>query len=319
MKQPPATPAERFPGARFWRPRFWIVWLLLATLRGLSYLPLPLLHAIGAIGGEVAYHLHFARRDIARRNLRACFPARSEAEIGALARAHFRALATAAIATGISWWASEARLARLTKVRNREVLERARERGESIVLLAPHFVGLEHSGIYLSLLSPTMTMYHRHRNPLLDAMIKHHRGRFGGAQYSSKAPIKPIIQSLRAGRLFYYLPDQDAGRKGVFVPFFGVPAATFPTLGRIARLGRAAVIPCTTRLLPRGRGFEIILGEPLADYPCGDDIADANAMNRAIETTIAHAPAQYFWSHRRFKTRPPGDPPFYRARRRRRR
>ena len=298
---------KRFPGVRHWP-----VWLMVGGLRLLAWLPLPLLSLLGTAGGELAYRLHRPRRDITLRNLAACFPDKTTAEIRALARGHFRSLVTAVLATGVAWWGDKARLRRLTGFQNRAVFDEARRRGDNIILLAPHFAGLEYGGIFLSTLAPMVSMYQRHKNPLMDALIKAHRARFGIIQYPRRAPAKSMIRLLGQGHLFYYLPDQDPGRnKGVFAPFFSIPTATYGTLGRIARLGDATVIPCATRLLPRGRGFEIIFGQPLADYPDGDAVLDTTRMNRAVEALIAHSPEQYFWSHRRFKTRPPGEPPFY--------
>lgn len=298
---------KRFPGVRYWP-----VWFLVGVLRLLAWLPLPLLYLLGALGGELACLLHRPRRNIALRNLTACFPGKSDAEIRALARGHFRSLVTAVLATGVAWWGGKARLQRLTRFQNRAVFDEARRRGENVIFLAPHFAGLEYGGIYLSAIAPMVSMYQRHKNPLMDALIRRHRARFGIILYPRKTPAKSMIQLLRQGHQFYYLPDQDPGRnKGVFAPFFSIPTATYGSLGRIARLGNATVIPCATRLLPRGRGFEIIFGQPLADYPGGDAIRDATRMNNALEALIAHAPEQYFWSHRRFKTRPPGAPPFY--------
>jgi len=233
------------------------------------------------------------------------------AEIRHLARRHFRVLIAAALATGIGWWARPARLARLTHFRHREIYERARA-GRNVILLAPHFAGLEYGGIRLSLDAPMLSMYQRHKNPHMDALIAAGRARFGIALYARRASATSMIRAIRAGRQFYYLPDQDPGDgKSVFAPFFSIPTATFGALGRLARLGDACVIPCATRILPRGRGFEIIFAPPLADFPSGDVARDAAAMNRAIEKLIALMPEQYLWSHRRFKTRPPGELPFY--------
>ena len=299
---------KQFPG-----PRFWPVWIMLGGLRLLSWLPLPVVYWLGVAGGEIAYRLHRPRRRITQRNLAACFPERGKAEIRTLARGHFRILVVAVLAAGVGWWGGKSRLNRLTRFRNREVFARARSRGENIILLAPHFVGLEYGGIYLSAVAPTVSIYQRNKNPLMDALIKRYRSRFGIIQYARKAPLKSMITALRRGCQFYYLPDQDPGRNhGVFAPFYSIQTATFATLGRIARIGNATVIPCATRLLSGGRGFEIIFGQPLANYPCGDQVVDATTMNRAIEALIEHAPEQYFWSHRRFKTRPEGEPRFYR-------
>ena len=298
---------KQFPGIRFWP-----VWGMVAVLRMLSWLPLPVLYVLGAAAGELACQLHRPRRKITLRNLSACFPRRTDAEIRALARGHFRSIVIAVLAAGVAWWGGKARLTRLTRLRNREILDQTLSRGENIIVLAPHFTGLEYGGIYLSTLAPMVSMYRHHKNPLMDALIRQHRARFGVAQYSRHTLAKSMIRLLQKGRWFYYLPDQDPGRnQGVFAPFYSIPTATYAALGRIARLGNATVIPCVTRILPWGRGFEVIFEQPLADYPCGDEIRDATQMNHAIETLIEHAPEQYFWSHRRFKTRPEGAPPFY--------
>ena len=299
---------KRFAGARFW-----LLWLLVGGLRALSWLPLPLVYWLGAACGEIAHCAHRPRRDITRRNLRACFPDKSEGEIRALARAHFRALVAAVFASGIGWWGRRARLNRLTRLTNRDILDDARRRGDNIILLAPHFVGLEYGGIYLSTVGPLVSMYQRNKNQMLDALIKAHRSRFGAVQYDRREAAASMLKTIRRGCPFYYLPDQDPGRnKGVFAPFYNIPTATFTALGRIAGLSNARVIPCITRLLPAGRGFEIIFHPPLANYPSGNDIADATTMNHAVESLISHAPEQYFWSHRRFKTRPEGEAGFYR-------
>lgn len=306
------SPPAPAPLRRFCAPRFWLLWSAIALLRALAWLPLPVIYALGAAAGGLAYALHGPRRRITHRNLRACFPRQTDAQIRRLARAHFRCLVIAVLAGGIAWWGSRARLRRLTRFRNREIYDNARARGANIIVLAPHFAGLEHGGLRLSMAAPMVSMYQRHKNPLLDALIHRRRARFGAIQYDRRRAPKTMLKLIRGGRPFYYLPDQDPGRNAaVFAPFFGVPAATFSALGRLARLTDAVVIPCATRLLPRGRGFEVMFGAPPANYPSGDELADATAMNRAIEDLIARAPAQYLWSHRRFKTRPPGEAAFY--------
>jgi KDO2-lipid IV(A) lauroyltransferase len=97
----------------------------------------------------------------------------------------------------------------------------------------------------------------------------------------------------------------------VFVPFFGVPAATVPGLSRIAKLAGAKVLPCVTRMLPAGAGYVVRIEPPWEDFPTADVEADTRRMNAYIEKVVGEIPEQYLWSHRRFKTRPPGEAPFY--------
>ena len=129
--------------------------------------------------------------------------------------------------------------------------------------------------------------------------------------FERKQPLRTLLRILMKGYPFSYSPDQDAMRKGVFVPFFHLLASTTPALGKFVQTTGAVVIPCSSRMLPWGRGYEVILGEQIADLGSGDELADAAAMNKAIEGMVRTCPDQYLWVHKRFKTRPPGEPPFY--------
>ncbi len=286
--------------------------LLLILLRVFTYLPLPILYFIGVGVGEITYWLHGSRRRITKTNLAACFPDYPPEKIQRFARHHFHAMLVGVMVMAISWWCSVKRFQRLTVFRNKEILDDLIDRQQNIILLAPHFVTLEFLGIYFSSQMRVTTMYQRHKNPYINQFIYQKRTRFGNRIYGSKETMMNLIKTIRTGVPLYYLPDQDPGQKrGVFVPFFNIPTATYPTLNKMARLGKAQVVPCMARLKKFGCGMEIILHPPLENYPSGDDIKDTSNMNQVIEQLIAHAPAQYFWSHRRFKTRPSGEKLFY--------
>ena len=286
--------------------------LLLLLLRILSFLPLPILYFIGIGVGEIAYWLYGSRRRITKINLTACFPDYSAGKIQQLAHAHFHAMVIGVMVMAISWWCSAKRFQRLIVFRNQAILDELIEKQQNIILLAPHFVTLEFLGICLSSQMRVTTMYQKHKNPYINHFTYQKRTRFGDQIYGSKETMRNLIKTIRSGIPFYYLPDQDPGPKhGVFVPFFEIPTATYPTLNKMTRLGNARVVPCMARLKKWGCGLEIILEKPLENYPSGDDIKDTTNMNKVIEKLIAYAPAQYFWSHRRFKTRPPGMAPFY--------
>ncbi|MFW5723277.1 MAG: lysophospholipid acyltransferase family protein [Halochromatium sp.] len=192
--------------------------------------------------------------------------------------------------------------------------------GRPVIVLVPHFVGLELGGTaFTALVHPGMYMYQRIRNPVLDAQVRRARTRFGAIPVERRDDLRGLIRTLKSGVPLFYLPDQDPGRRrGLFVPFCGVPAATVPTLGRIARLANAVVIPTFARFLPSGEGLELCFDPPLADFPSGDAEVDTARMNRVIEARLRSMPAQYFWVHRRFKTRPEGAAPIYPSRRGRR-
>ncbi|MDR0441208.1 MAG: lipid A biosynthesis acyltransferase, partial [Candidatus Accumulibacter sp.] len=113
-------------------------------------------------------------------------------------------------------------------------------------------------------------------------------------------------------RPFYYLPDLNTRRRqAVFVPFFGVPAATTDGLSRLSRIAGAAVLTCVTRVLPGGQGYLTEIGDAWENFPTDDVKADTARMNAWIETAVRAMPEQYYWVHRRFKTRPEGEARLY--------
>jgi KDO2-lipid IV(A) lauroyltransferase len=300
----------------FRSPRFWPDWLALAFLRTVALLPLPVIWLIGAAFGELFYFVMGRRRHITLTNLRACFPELPAARQRALARAHFRAFAQAAMATPIAWWGSERRMKRLVRTPGKDHFDRALSEKKPVILLVAHFVAIEAAGMVLAPDYFMIDMYKRPRNLFFDWLIRTRRTRFvsrhGGLLVERREGIKPVIRGLRQGGSFFYLSDQDQGRDGaVFAPFFGVPAATLTALSRLTQLTGAVVLPCFARQLPWGRGYELGFQPPLENFPTDDVLADTTRMNKIIEDAVRTMPEQYFWSHRRFKTRPEGEPPFY--------
>ncbi len=265
--------------------------------------------ALGHLGealGVVLFHLARARRRIGAINLALCFPQLDEAARRRLLRAHFRALGRATLQETISWWGSRAEVERLTRFEGEEHM--APHVGKPVIWLAPHFVGLNIGGVRVSVAyAPAVSIYARIKNPHLDRLMLHARTRFGQSElYARHDGIKPVIRAVRRGLPLYYLPDMDFGRKdAVFVPFFGVPAATVTGLARIARATGAVVVPCITR--QAGDGYVVRFYPAWQDFPSGDVEADTRRMNAFIEERIREMPEQYFWLHKRFKTRPPGE------------
>jgi len=308
MPQPAKTASARALLA----PRYWPTWLGLGCLRMLRLLPLPVLWALASVPGYLLYGLIFSRRRVVLRNLETCFPDWSRKRRQQVARKHFHYATFMLLIEGYVWWSSPLQLQQIGRFRNRQFYDQVIAQGHNIILLAPHFLGLEIGGLLLALERPMSSMYQYSKNQLLETVVRQGRTRFGGQLIERKAPLNVLIRSLRSGKPFYYLPDQDAGlRKGVFAPFFGTPAATYPLLGKFARLGKATVIPCYTRLLAKGKGFEVVFLPPLQNYPTGDELSDTTTMNAVIEQMATAVPEQYFWLHKRFKTRPPGAGKFY--------
>lgn len=297
---------------RLAHPRYWPSWLGIGLLYLLGRLPLPFLWVLGGLLGMVFYAVAKSRRHVASKNIACCFPDLSEQAINRMVKQHFRVVGVAAISIGINWGISKRRLKRLVRLQNASILEQAAGEGKNIILLAPHYVGLEIGGLRIAMEHLTVSMYQTIRNPVVDHVVKKGRGQFEVELVERNAPLRSLIKTIRSGRLFYYLPDQDAGReRGVFAPFCGVPASTVASIGRMATLAKAIVIPAHTCMKPFGRGYEVYLGEPLAGFPSGEDIVDATTINQAVEKTLHECPSQYFWVHKRFKTRPEGEPDFY--------
>jgi len=286
--------------------------LVIGSLWLLHFLPSRAIAAIGSATGSLLYWLIPERREVTRVNLAKCYPAMEAAEREALARAHFRAISRAFFDHALLWWAPRDRIERLVRI---EGLENLRELdGTPAILLVPHFVGLDAGAIRLACEANCTAMYARQKNARFDEFLHQVRNRFGDQRiYSRQDGIRPILARMREGRPLYYLPDQDYGpRDAIFVPFFGVPAATIPGLSRIARVARARVLPCVTRMRPGGAGYVLRIEAPWDNFPTDDLAADTRRMNAYIEQCIAHMPEQYNWMHRRFKTRPAGDAGFYR-------
>jgi len=281
-----------------------LIWLL-------HFLPLAVLARFGEGFGLLLYALGRERRRVARINLRLCFPEMADTERERLVRRHFRAFGRSVLERGILWWSSKSRIQKLIHI---EGLEHSQAvAGRPLIWLAPHFVGLDMGGVRLTTDYPLVSMYSKQKNPLFDALLLHSRTRFGNSPMASRQDgLKPVVRAMRQGLPFYYLPDMDFGaRDAVFVPFFGVPAATITGLSRLAKITGAAVVPCITRQLPGDAGYVLKFYPAWESFPSEDVEADTRRMNAFIEERVREMPAQYFWLHKRFKNRPPGEKRFY--------
>ena len=297
-------------------PRHWPSWLLVGIFYLLGFLPFPLLWASGMGIGYAGYFLAGTRRRVALRNLALCFPDLTERARRRLAARHFGYLGVATCIQGLVWISSRRRLGRIVKLRHRERVDGPIQNRRNLIIMVPHFVGLELGGAaFTALVHPGLYMYQKIRNPVIDHQMRRSRSRFGAVSVERNDDLWRMIRKIHQGTPLFYLPDQDPGRRGIFVPFCGTATATVPMLSRFARLGAAQVLPVHIRYLPWGRGLEMIFDPPLDPFPTDDQAADTALMNRTIEARIRTTPAQYFWVHRRFKTRPPGELPIYPSRR----
>lgn len=281
--------------------------IVLVLLWLLHFLPYRVLTVSGKGLGMLLYRLGRERRYVALTNLRLCFPTLAAAQIEQIARAHFKALGRSLIERGVLWWGSRAQIRRLVCVEGEEHWQAVRAR--PVILLAPHFIGLDMGGLRIAADHRASSMYSRQKDPVFDRALYKGRTRFEPQRlYSRQDGLRPVIRALREGLAFYYLPDMDFGsRDAVFVPFFGVEAATITGLARLASIAKAVVVPCVTRQSPDGTGYVMRFYPAWENFPTDDPKADARRMNAFIEDRVREAPEQYYWVHKRFKTRPPGE------------
>ena len=283
------------------------LWILRQTAR----LPYPVLAALGDGLGLITWALAKPRREVARINLALCFPDLAQAERRRLERAHFRAFARSFLDRFILWSASADRIRSLCRIEGFELFQAQVQAGRSVIVLAPHFVGIDAGGTRLLLDHPRLSsMYARQKSEALNEAMTAGRSRFQGTMMLRNDGLRPAVRWLRDGGSFYFLPDMDLGaRDALFVPFFGVSAATVTSVARLARLTGAAVMPMVTRL--ERDGYVSRFYPVWEAYP-GDDLESATrALNAFIEERVREMPEQYLWTHRRFKTRPPGEPSVY--------
>lgn len=279
-------------------------------MRALAPLPLGVVRALGKALGRLLFVAARPRRRIALTNLRLCFPHWTEAERVALARRNFVYFTQAFLDRSWLWHGDPAVVRQRLRITG-AVDDLTRE--GAVVMFAPHFYGMDAGGsaVMQQIDRPACTIYSTQPNAALDEWMQRGRQRFGDAALLSRTEgVKPIVRALREGKMLYLLPDMDLGpHESVFVPFYGVPTATVPSLSRFARLGHARVVPVITRLTDFG--YEVKVHPAWPDYPTADATADAALMNRHLQDYIDEMPEQYYWVHKRFKTRPPGEPSLY--------
>jgi KDO2-lipid IV(A) lauroyltransferase len=281
-----------------------ILWLI-------HFLPFRIIVAIGNGLGTVIYPLATERRIVGTINLKLCFPDMSDEARKNMLRAHFKLFCRGLIERSILWWSSAEYISGLIRVEGIEHFEAIK--GQPAILLTPHFVGMDAGGQWVAQHTDTVCMYANQKNRYLTELLLKKRARFRNQRlYSRQQGLRPILKGMRAGMPFIYPPDQDQGIKdGAFIPFFGVPAATMSSVPRIAQMTGAKIVPSITRILPGGEGYVLTFYPAWENYPTGDDIADTRRMNEFLEQRILEMPEQYFWLHKRFKTRPEGEEKFY--------
>ncbi len=310
----PADAAPELSLGRFLTPRCWPALAFLGALRLAARLPLRAQLALGRALGRMLARLMPRHRRIVNVNLRLCFAARSAAERAALARSHFEAFGISFFEMANGWFAPLAKLERLVEVRGVEHLDAARSTGRGVLLVTAHFTSLETCvGVLEGLPGPFSGLYSPQRNAVVDLVVRRGRSRTLVRQIA-RDNVRGLIRALRDGHAVLYLPDQTyLGNQSAVLPFFGEPAVTNTAAPKLARAGGAAVMTYTFRRLPGTAGYVAEI-EPFGDdFPSGDEAADTMRIVGRLESAIRTAPEQYFWTYKKFKSRPAPYPDPYRG------
>jgi KDO2-lipid IV(A) lauroyltransferase len=262
------------PTSQFWSPRYWPAWLGFGLLWLLTQFPYRWQLAIGKRLGILSMYLSKNRRHIVDVNLRLCFPELTQAQRRLLCRRHFASLGISLLEVALGWWATDERLKPLANIQGLEHMEKALKAGKGVILLSAHLTSLELGGRLLAIHTPFHVMYRRHQNPLVEYLQRRNRE----THFEKAIPredVRDMLRSLRGGKAVWYAPDQNYGHKNsVFVPFFGIPAATNTGTARLARVSDALVLPFFPVRRADGTGYDLILLPPIEDFPSGDALQD---------------------------------------------
>lgn len=294
---------------RLWLPQHWPMWLGLAVFRLASELPWGVQRALAKVLGAFTYHVVPIRRRVVLVNLRLCFPEKTEAEIRAIARAHYDSLALGLFETCCGWWSDAKRLPP-HRIVGREHLAQAVAGGKGVILLTAHFTTLELCARMMNEQFDLGCLYRDPNNPVLAAQMRIQREKHVSIAVHFD-DLKGLIRALRSGHAIWYAPDQGKRTKlSEILPFFGIPAITNTATGKLAAMTGSPVVPYFARREPDST-YTLTVLPALENFPTADASADGVRINQLVEEHVRQAPEQYFWVHKRFKARGPGYPEVY--------
>ena len=287
------------------------MWFTFALLRLIVLLPYPVILRTGRLLGRLIQRMSGKRQRIVDTNLGLCFPEKSLAERELIKDKSYQNLGISLLEMAICWWWKPERLKPLVEIRGLEHVKASLANNQGVILLSGHFTSLEIGARLLTLFTPLQVMYRTQKNALFDSYLFTRRDSYFINTVSRKNTRK-LIKGLRGGLPTWYAPDQDFAReRNVFAPFFGVPTATITASARLAESGNAVMLPYYPERKADGSGYILWIKPPLKNFPSDDELADATAINASIEQFVQKNPDQYMWVHKRFKTRPEGEPKLY--------
>jgi len=288
--------------------------LALNLLRLFAFLPYAFTVRIGYGLGWLAAHIPNERARVVKTNLRLCFPDLREEQMNALAMEHWKLFGRSVIERSRIWLGSARQITDIVTINSAIMLGDRKPR----LLINPHFVGLEGGFMALSVLASQHDwprgagLYQNMKNPFFNQKMIEWRNRFGGKSIERQSRLRDLIREIQAGNFIFIAPDIDLGpRDSIFVPFFGIQTNTITSVSRLARLSGAEVCLMTTILNPDRMGYTCNISAPLPNFPTDNIEADTARLNKYIEELVRARPAEYYWVHKRFKHRPPGEPNLY--------
>ena len=292
-------------------PKHWPTWAMSGLMYLLSRPSLKQRTAIGAALGEISYRFAKSRRHIAEANIDACFPELSPQQRQKLTKKTLIENTIGIVETAAAWWRPPQDFLECTDFYGTENLLGTLEKGHGVLLIGGHYTTLDMGGSLLSLVTPYDVTYRANNDPVLDWVIRKGRESFTDHQIE-RTQVRSILRALRSGRVLWYAPDQDYGsQRSVFAPFFNVATATVKATSKFSAQPNTKVLFISHFRKKNNSGYAVFFSPPLKDFPTGDETEDARIINAHLEQEIRRVPEQYMWVHRRFKSRPKGEEPFY--------
>jgi KDO2-lipid IV(A) lauroyltransferase len=303
--------SDHFKASDYIHPRFWMMWFTFALLRLVTLFPYKFHLFLGKLLGRLIKLVSGKRQRVVEINLQLCFPEKSPVERERIKNECYESIGIAILEMAMCWWWSEERLKPLVEVRGMENLQAVIDSGQGAILLSGHFTSLEIGGRLFTLTTPLQVMYRTQRNALFDSYLYSKRSSYLTNVISRKS-TRQLIKGIKKLIPTWYAPDQNfSNERNIFAPFMGIPAATITASSRLVQSAGCAMLPFYTQRKLDGSGYILTIDPPLENFPSGDDLADATAINASIEKFARVHPEQYMWIHQRFKNRPEGEPPMY--------
>ncbi len=294
-----------------YHPRYWGIWLLLAIMRLLVYLPYRWQLLLGKYIGKISYYIAPYRRHVTATNIKLCFPQLNKNAQRQLIKKCFMSAGMGMMEVAMAWWMSAKRIQKLTHFKGLEYLEKAKASNKNIIMAGAHFTCLEIAGRICGEHEKFHLLYRPHKNFVFNHIMEQKRKQFAKS-IISKHDLRTLLTCIKSKVPVWYAPDQDYGKKhSAFAPFFSIPTASITIMSRLAQQTNAILLPVFYHRLPDNQGYEIIIHPALENYPSGDPVVDASQFNQLLENDLRQYPEQYLWQHRRFKNRPDGEKSVY--------